>query len=93
MAGRPRRDEAGCGAAPGGATVVRWAAGRIGESWDDVTSAFEQVRRAAPSSDFLNLNIWTPEPGPSGLPVMVWIQGGMFELSSTAAYDGRTVRT
>ncbi|WP_235509690.1 carboxylesterase/lipase family protein [Terrabacter sp. Soil811] len=60
-----------------------------GESWDDVTGAFEQVRRAAPSSDYLNLNIWTPEPGPGGRPVMVWIQGGMFELSSTAAYDGR----
>ena len=27
-------------------------------------------------------------PGRGGLPVMVWIQGGMFELSSTAAYDG-----
>jgi para-nitrobenzyl esterase len=40
--------------------------------------------------DCLSLNIWTPHPGASGLPVMVWIQGGAFELSSTAAYDGRT---
>ena len=29
-----------------------------------------------------------PTPARRGLPVMVWIQGGMFELSSTAAYDG-----
>jgi para-nitrobenzyl esterase len=60
-----------------------------GESWEDVGSAFEKVQRAAPSSDCLNLNLWTPDPGRAGLPVMVWIQGGMFELSSTAAYDGR----
>jgi carboxylesterase type B len=39
--------------------------------------------------DCLNLNIWTPDPGGSGLPVMVWIQGGAFEIGSTAAYDGR----
>ncbi|WP_313885910.1 carboxylesterase family protein [Fodinicola feengrottensis] len=24
----------------------------------------------------LNLNVWTPDPGGSGLPVMVWIHGG-----------------
>ncbi|MGH3365367.1 MAG: carboxylesterase family protein, partial [Nocardioidaceae bacterium] len=39
-------------------------------------------------ADCLNLNIWTPDPGAAGLPVMVWIQGGAFEISSTAAYDG-----
>ena len=47
--------------------------------------------------DCLNLNIWTPSaaaagaggPGTAGLPVMVWIQGGAFEVGSTAAYDGR----
>ena len=59
-----------------------------GEDWEDVGAAFEAVRRAAPSEDCLNLNLWTPDPGAAGLPVMVWIQGGMFELSSTAAYDG-----
>jgi carboxylesterase type B len=57
--------------------------------WEDIGSAFAAVHRAAPSGDCLNLNIWTPDPGAIGLPVMVWIQGGMFELSSTAAYDGR----
>ena len=58
------------------------------EDWGDVAGAFEAVERAASSEDCLNLNVWTPDPGAAGLPVMVWIQGGMFELSSTAAYDG-----
>ena len=58
------------------------------EEWDDIDDAFAEVARADPSDDCLNLNIWTPDPTAPGLPVMVWIQGGMFELSSTAAYDG-----
>ena len=58
------------------------------EDWQDVSDAFAAVDRAAPSEDCLNLNLWTPDPGAEGLPVMVWVQGGMFELSSTAAYDG-----
>jgi para-nitrobenzyl esterase len=59
-----------------------------GEERMDVAAAFAAVARGRPSEDCLNLNIWTPDPGAVGLPVMVWIQGGMFELSSTAAYDG-----
>jgi carboxylesterase type B len=38
--------------------------------------------------DYLNLNVWTPDPDAAGLPVMVWIQGGQFEFSTTASYDG-----
>lgn len=41
--------------------------------------------------DCLTLNIWTPGAGASGLPVMVWIPGGMFEFHATGAsayYDG-----
>ncbi|MEV2269998.1 carboxylesterase family protein [Nonomuraea africana] len=26
--------------------------------------------------DCLTVNVWTPDPGGSGLPVMVWIYGG-----------------
>ncbi|MCP2369037.1 carboxylesterase type B [Agromyces flavus] len=70
------------------------SAGAPGEGasgdWSDVGEAFARVTRAAPSEDVLNLDLWTPDPGARGLPVMVWIQGGMFELSSTAAYDGST---
>ena len=43
---------------------------------------------AEPGEDCLNLNIWTPDPGAHGLPVMVWIPGGMFEVGSGATYDG-----
>lgn len=39
-------------------------------------------------ADCLNLNIWSPDPGMAGLPVMVWIQGSAFEIGSTAAYNG-----
>jgi len=59
------------------------------EDWEDVDEAFAKVERANGTDDCLNLNLWTPDPGAADLPVMVWIQGGMFELSSTAAYDGR----
>ncbi|MEV5613104.1 carboxylesterase family protein [Streptomyces sp. NPDC052225] len=41
--------------------------------------------------DCLNLNIWTPEPGPgAGLPVMVWLHGGSFSNGSanSSGYRG-----
>lgn len=62
-------------------------AGASGD-WSEIDEAFAEVERAAQAEDCLNLNIWTPDPEATGLPVMVWIQGGMFEFSSTAAYDG-----
>jgi carboxylesterase type B len=44
--------------------------------------------RGPVGEECLNLNIWTPELGPAGLPVMVWIPGGRFEAGSGATYDG-----
>ncbi|MFF8292202.1 carboxylesterase/lipase family protein [Streptomyces sp. NPDC016309] len=44
-----------------------------------------------PGEDCLNLNVWTPSPGPGArLPVMVWLHGGAFTNGSAAssAYDG-----
>jgi para-nitrobenzyl esterase len=43
-----------------------------------------------PGENCLNLNVWTPDPGASGLPVMVWIHGGAFRNGSSAVpwYDG-----
>src|SRR5918994_415962 len=40
--------------------------------------------------DCLNLNVWTPDPGAVGLPVLVWIHGGAFVNGSGAVpiYDG-----
>jgi para-nitrobenzyl esterase len=32
--------------------------------------------------DCLNLNVWTPDPDASGLPVLVWIHGGAFWFGS-----------
>jgi len=45
---------------------------------------------SVPGEDCLNLNIWTPEIGPAGLPVLVWIHGGAFTNGSGAVpvYDG-----
>ena len=44
-----------------------------------------------PGEDCLNLNVWTPEAGGAGLPVMVWIHGGAFRNGSGAVtvYNGR----
>ncbi|GAA4924014.1 carboxylesterase/lipase family protein [Streptomyces coeruleoprunus] len=44
-----------------------------------------------PGDDCLNLNVWTPSPGPGArLPVMVWLHGGGFTngSASASAYDG-----
>ncbi len=45
-----------------------------------------------PGEGCLNLNVWTPDPGALGLPVMVWIHGGAFLYGSSAVteYDGAT---
>ncbi|WP_432153207.1 carboxylesterase/lipase family protein [Streptomyces tricolor] len=43
--------------------------------------------------DCLNLNVWTPEPGPGArLPVLVWLHGGALTRGSSAVpvYDGST---
>lgn len=41
-------------------------------------------------TDWLTLNIWTPDPGAAGLPVMVWIYGGAYRFGSSAdpGFDG-----
>jgi para-nitrobenzyl esterase len=41
-------------------------------------------------SDYLNLNIWSPDLGQARLPVMVWIHGGSFVNGSGSVpmYDG-----
>jgi para-nitrobenzyl esterase len=34
--------------------------------------------------DWLNLTVWTPDPGRTGLPVVVWISGGAYLNCNTA---------
>lgn len=43
-----------------------------------------------PGEECLNLNVWTPDPAASGLPVLVWIHGGSFMngSGSVGAYNG-----
>ena len=43
-----------------------------------------------PGADYLNLNVWTPDPNSSGLPVLVWVHGGSFLQGSGSLpeYDG-----
>ncbi|HEX9066037.1 MAG TPA: carboxylesterase family protein [Streptosporangiaceae bacterium] len=43
-----------------------------------------------PGDDWLNLNVWTPDPDAAGLPVLVWIHGGAFANGNSAIplYDG-----
>jgi para-nitrobenzyl esterase len=40
---------------------------------------------------WLTVNVWTPDPGAAGLPVMVWIHGGAFANGNSAVpgYDGQ----
>ncbi|GAB2980469.1 carboxylic ester hydrolase [Amycolatopsis acidiphila] len=44
----------------------------------------------ADDSESLTVNVWTPDPGASGLPVMVWIYGGAFLVGTSRQpeYDG-----
>jgi carboxylesterase type B len=43
--------------------------------------------------DCLSLNVWSPDLGAAGLPVMVWIYGGAWKLGSSSMphYDGATL--
>ncbi|WP_068399505.1 carboxylesterase/lipase family protein [Kribbia dieselivorans] len=44
----------------------------------------------SPGDDYLNLSVWTPDPGAGDLPVIVWIHGGAFVrgANSIPTYDG-----
>ncbi|WKK24088.1 carboxylesterase family protein [Streptomyces olivoreticuli] len=37
--------------------------------------------------DCLTVNVWTPDPGGAGLPVMVWIHGGGYQFGSAGEPD------
>ncbi|MEU0570739.1 carboxylesterase family protein [Nonomuraea sp. NPDC005983] len=48
------------------------------------------VASPADGLDILTVNVWTPDPGGSGLPVLVWIYGGAYWMGSAdwPEYDG-----
>ena len=60
----------------------RFAAPQPVTPWDGVREAFRfgppppQPARPTDGDDWLNLTVWTPDPGRAGLPVVVWISGG-----------------
>ncbi len=46
-----------------------------------------------PGDDYLTVDVWTPDPGAAGLPVMVFLHGGAFVAGEPGApaYDGRVL--
>ncbi|RJL30783.1 carboxylesterase/lipase family protein [Bailinhaonella thermotolerans] len=91
------------GAPPEGA--LRFAAPRPAEPWDGVrdATAFGTAAPQLPPApgapavwspgdglDCLSVNVWTPDPGGPGLPVMVWLHGGRWTHGSPSMpqFDG-----
>jgi para-nitrobenzyl esterase len=85
--------------------ALRFAAPRPAQGWSGVREALaygppppqgghfgmDALSRDAAGEDWLTVNVWSPDPGPgAGLPVMVWIQGGGYEIgmSGLPEYDG-----
>ncbi|GAA1307077.1 carboxylesterase/lipase family protein [Pseudonocardia xinjiangensis] len=62
----------------------RFAAPRPAVRWDGVRDVTRfgppppQPGRPTAGEDWLNLAVWTPDPGGTGLPVVVWISGGTY---------------
>ncbi|HEV2258776.1 MAG TPA: carboxylesterase family protein [Streptosporangiaceae bacterium] len=85
---------------------LRFAAPRPARGWDGVRDAAVfgppppqsayAVTPAPPVAvgtdpdDWLTVNVFTPDPGAAGLPVMVWIYGGAYRAGSSSlpGYDG-----
>ena len=85
---------------------LRFAAPRPARGWDGVRdatvfgppppqSAYAVTPAPAPApgtdpDDWLTVNVFTPDPGAAGLPVMVWIYGGAYRAGSSSlpGYDG-----
>lgn len=68
---------------------LRFAAPAPPLPWDGARDATvfgpppPQTGRAATGTDWLTLNVWTPDPGRDAhLPVMVWIHGGAYTIGS-----------
>ena len=85
---------------------LRFAAPRPVRPWDGVReaaafgppppqSAYALTPAPAPApgadpDDWLTVNVFTPDPGAAGLPVLVWIYGGAYRAGSSSlpGYDG-----
>lgn len=77
---------------------LRWQPPQAHASWTDTLEASRagnsctqmSFRHGGPegSEDCLYLNIYTPKPAGTRLPVMVWIHGGTFISGTGATYNG-----
>ncbi|MEU3350721.1 carboxylesterase family protein [Streptomyces sp. NPDC037389] len=85
--------------------ALRFAAPQPVKGWDGVRTAvsygppppqagffgMDALARDAAGTDWLTVNVWSPEPYPgTGLPVMVWIHGGGYSFGTARLpeYDG-----
>ncbi|MBW0103776.1 carboxylesterase/lipase family protein [Pseudonocardia sp. KRD291] len=75
--------EAGGGVGPNAPQPVRQVAGGL-----DMSPVIGTGWRPGP--DYLTADVWTPDPGAGGLPVMVFLHGGAFVAGegSAGVYDG-----
>jgi hypothetical protein len=71
------------------ATKFGAIAAQTDQSWIDAMSLPKGVPMG---DDCLNLNVWTPAPGATRLPVLFWIHGGAFKYGagSVPTYNGAT---
>jgi para-nitrobenzyl esterase len=80
------------------APVLPWTGIRDADSFGatppkpDYAAPFDQLlpEPNIAGDDWLTVNVWTPDPGGAGWPVMVWIHGGAFSNGNSAVpiYDG-----
>jgi para-nitrobenzyl esterase len=64
-----------------------WEGARPAQAWGATAPQRKQrieiiPELLVPGADYLNVNVFTPDIGASGLPVMVWIHGGAFIMGT-----------